>query len=486
MNNSIGIIVPVYNCEKYLRECLNSIVNQDSLFDEIIIVDDGSTDGTSDIYLEYVNNYAQIRIIKQDNKGPAVARNIGLKNCVSDYICFLDSDDYLALNYVAKIKSKLKNLQVDAFFFDGYIKNELKIKKTKNPYDFRRGASQTIIDGRSFFKECFPDSYRVSPCMVVYRREYLKENHVSFPEEFKIYEDNYFSLVGMLEARRVLYFPEKLYYRRYREGSLMTSSTTFEKWKQLMACFEKCWDYLLNRYACEYDFCDVMLRYLLYTYRDVHTGTQRIVDIDDMERVRQALNVLQNKLAHIINQLSVNEMSCGTAKEIMHFQIKVDKISKELWEAFTEGKVNLIDTANKKIMSVMESNLKKLPLRSPGTVGIYGTGDHTRRLIAWYIKIFGIKAICAKMVFIETNCVSDRDVFWGFPIVNVKDIGRYSIDRIVISSVEYEDDMVKKLQTVNFTGEIIRFYENYENDFLPSIILAAIDDWLVINTNMRL
>ena len=92
----ISIIIPVYNAEKYLKKCIDSVINQNVESKEIILVNDGSIDNSQEIIDEYVAKYPDmIKAIKQENAGQAVARNVGIENASGEFLAFLDSDDYL-------------------------------------------------------------------------------------------------------------------------------------------------------------------------------------------------------------------------------------------------------------------------------------------------------------------------------------------------------------------------------------------------------
>ena len=95
---NVSIVIPVYNVEKYLKQCLESVVNQTLDKIEVICINDGSTDNSLNILKEYEKKYNNIIIIDQENKGPGFARNIGMKRASGKYIYFLDSDDYIELN----------------------------------------------------------------------------------------------------------------------------------------------------------------------------------------------------------------------------------------------------------------------------------------------------------------------------------------------------------------------------------------------------
>ena len=105
MNNYplISLIIPCYNAELSLEKCLKSVIEQDYPSLEIIIVDDGSTDNSAKIYEEFQRKDDRMKILKQENSGVAKARNNGIKNANGDYFCFVDSDDWVELNYCSEL-----------------------------------------------------------------------------------------------------------------------------------------------------------------------------------------------------------------------------------------------------------------------------------------------------------------------------------------------------------------------------------------------
>ena len=103
LNNKVSIIVPAYNVEKYIAECLESLINQTYKNIEIIVVNDGSKDNTLDIINYYARIDNRIKVINQENQGVSAARNIALKNVSSDFVMFVDSDDYIHSQMVQKL-----------------------------------------------------------------------------------------------------------------------------------------------------------------------------------------------------------------------------------------------------------------------------------------------------------------------------------------------------------------------------------------------
>ena len=99
-NPLISVVVPVYNVEQYIRECVDSIVSQTYCHLEIVLIDDGSLDNCPVICDEYAKKDSRIKVVHQKNGGLAKARNVGIENSSGEYITFIDSDDYIASNYI--------------------------------------------------------------------------------------------------------------------------------------------------------------------------------------------------------------------------------------------------------------------------------------------------------------------------------------------------------------------------------------------------
>lgn len=109
----VSVIIPVYNVEKYLGKCIDSILNQTVRDCEIILIDDGSKDSSGEIADNYAAKYSNIKVIHKENGGQAGARNIGLDNSEGEYICFVDSDDWLEENYFGRLLEVAKNTEAD-------------------------------------------------------------------------------------------------------------------------------------------------------------------------------------------------------------------------------------------------------------------------------------------------------------------------------------------------------------------------------------
>ena len=131
----ISVIIPVYNVEEYLERCLNSVVNQTFKDLEIICVNDGSTDSSGEILQKFARKDARIKIIKRPNGGLSAARNTGLEVMSGEYFAFLDSDDWIDLNFYEKLYEKAKEFDADIAMADF-------IRKGKNKHKIRLNLNE--------------------------------------------------------------------------------------------------------------------------------------------------------------------------------------------------------------------------------------------------------------------------------------------------------------------------------------------------------
>ena len=215
----VSVIIPVYNVEPYLGEALDSVLRQTLQDFEIIAVNDGSTDGSRAILEAYRD---RIRIIDKPNGGQGAARNDALKIACGDYICFLDSDDWIEPDTLQACYDLCERDNLDFTYFDAVNFGE------KVLFNYSRAS---IFPGVHTGPETMCrilDSgvYACSVCMGLYRRSFLERTGVRFPEGF-IHEDELYSAVCYFNASRVEPLDRVFYHRRCHAGSTMT--TTFSR-----------------------------------------------------------------------------------------------------------------------------------------------------------------------------------------------------------------------------------------------------------------
>lgn len=196
------IIVPVYNLERYVAHCIESLLQQETEYTyHIVIVDDGSTDGTSTVLANYAHNKS-ITIIRRENGGAAAARNTALKTICGKYVMFVDGDDYLPTNAVQSLMQLAIEKNAD-IVQGGYTRfSDEGITETVCSVGSATPISYTAITG--------------FPCMKVIRAELLE--HFCFPEQF-LYEDTVIATLLAPQCKTNYLIPELVYYYRYRQDS---------------------------------------------------------------------------------------------------------------------------------------------------------------------------------------------------------------------------------------------------------------------------
>ena len=223
MSVKISVIVPIYNNQKYLSRCIDSILKQTFLDYEIILINDGSTDNTEQICNKYINKHKNIKYIKQEHKGQGAARNNGLEQCKGEYITFVDSDDYVSEKYLETLYSFAITNKCDLCVCDYKItKKYSNQKNTKQPY-----ATQLSKDDafKCLFRiKCEKDYFAVWGKL--YKKELI--NKTKFVEN-KINEDIIFAFEILEKSNKIIFVNEILYYYFYNINGITHKPFTKEK-----------------------------------------------------------------------------------------------------------------------------------------------------------------------------------------------------------------------------------------------------------------
>ncbi|HAR44794.1 MAG TPA: family 2 glycosyl transferase [Nitrospiraceae bacterium] len=220
----VSIIIPVYNVELYLAECLNSVISQDYDNIEIIAIDDGSTDASPSILEEFRANHKNMTIRSIKNQGPSIARNTGLEMASGEYILFLDSDDFIEKHTISTCMKSFRQYQADIVFFSAKIFYDGVEESLGKRFRGDRALSlqNNSFSAQSFFNQSIKlGSYLVSPCLYVYKRHSL--GNIKFYPGI-LHEDNLFTTRLLLENRyaKMTCISDQLYNRRVRPDSTMT------------------------------------------------------------------------------------------------------------------------------------------------------------------------------------------------------------------------------------------------------------------------
>ena len=260
-----SVIVPIYNAENYLSQCLTSIIEQSLKDIEIILVNDGSTDNSVAIIHQFIQKDKRILFETQDNSGPGIARNVGLKIAQGKYIAFVDGDDYLALNCLEKLYHALEKKQADILCFGAFgVRNKEYTVRVASP-ELSQNSTQALISYLQY------QHYATSCWTKAIRRDLLLKNKIVF-ENFLYAEDTLFCLWAFAYAKNIVSISEKLYYYRYTQDSTTLSrdlNTLLRKIKDGIGVCQKAEQILyskgvLTQYQKNFTyFCLMMKRTLL-------------------------------------------------------------------------------------------------------------------------------------------------------------------------------------------------------------------------------
>lgn len=225
MRPKISIVVVVYNVEQYISKCLESLVHQTLRDIEIICVNDGSTDGS----LEVLNRYAladdRIKIINQENKGVAAARNVGLENATGEYLQFVDGDDWVNFNLCERVYSLAKKHDSDIVMFDAaFYDNNKNYVIPGNFYEVKKWKNHVDENTIHTYKDCKSIFYgNLSAANKLYKKSFIDEIGCKFPLDIR-FEDHLFHLHSVFCAEKINIMTEKhYYYRQNRKNSMMTT-----------------------------------------------------------------------------------------------------------------------------------------------------------------------------------------------------------------------------------------------------------------------
>lgn len=235
MKKKISVIVPIYNSEKYLRRCFDSIFNQSFKDFELVLVDDGSTDSSIEICEEYSNKHNNIKLIKSKHISAGACRNIGINNSKSEYIAFIDSDDYIDSLYLETLYNESIINDYDLCFCDYLLTSKNSINKS---YKNIKAKSMTQNEMYGLFFRTKGEKGYYACWGKLFKKDLLKD--FVFVED-KINEDILFFYEVIKKGKRFGYIKEPLYYYFNNPDSI--TNRTFNKEKLALLTM---WDCVLK------------------------------------------------------------------------------------------------------------------------------------------------------------------------------------------------------------------------------------------------
>lgn len=386
----ISVIIPVYNREKYIGECLNSVLSQTLKEIEVICIDDGSADGTYDILMDYSREYNNVIVLRQENQGSGPARNKGIECARGKYICFMDSDDYYAQDCA------LEHLYINAeenhalacrgnflsIWENGEIKKALPWFTQKKMLSYKE-------DGDFSHYQCH-----------IFSSKLIHENNIRFPA-YRRFQDPPFFLKVMSCAQNFLVIDEPIYvYREWERGLKWTADIVADVLKGIYDCF---------KIAKENNLTKIYDKYL----RNILNGYLWII----------YPHASQGKLWDLIDEVNrINMEWIGECSEI--FQ------NKECLDAYVEP---LREKRNHMISEC----------RKAEEVVIYGAGEVGR----YFLQNFGKE--CRHIAGFAVSSKGKENSVGGY---EVREIGEYSRTALIIVAVGRQNavEVLKNLEQMQF------------------------------------
>lgn len=233
----VSIIVPIYNVENYLVDCIESIINQTYKNIEIILINDGSNDNSPKICDEYQKKDKRIKVIHKQNSGLSETRNIGLNIAKGEYIYFVDSDDFLEKRAVEFLLEEAIYHSADFIFYDANIVGDKSNPAFPPNKYLRKGLYPARLDGlRMLDKLLLNDEYSSSVPLLFINNRIIKKNNLHF---FKgiLHEDQLFTFLLFFYSDKVVNLSIPLYNRRIRKSSIMVSGVKPYNLKSMMIVF---------------------------------------------------------------------------------------------------------------------------------------------------------------------------------------------------------------------------------------------------------
>lgn len=435
-----SVIIPIYNTKSFLRTCIESVLAQTQKDIEIILVDDGSTDGSTQIIKEYEARYPFIKAIYQENQKQGAARNAGVKVASGEYIYFLDSDDYIEPDLLEQCYQIAQRRSLDLVMFDAqtFVEGEegkLKDIALERKYDRSKvGIKDQVYPGIGFWNAYYPkDGIFFSACLLYTDADFLRSNALLF-EPGIYYEDNDWLLRVFLCAERVSYIPVRPYHRRIREGSTVTIPHDDDHFK---SCIVECRKILLilldDQSGVRRDIIYPVLMTAILRFDEIfklYFEEDRLGDV--WKETKEFYIYLLMTYKHIVD------------KELRFKLIDEAKGIKEIFNKFADPVDIPVDDLEEYKRQVLFDEFQKYPLQKEGAVvGIYGIGKKCSDFFSLYRKVVGEPL--AEVFFIDSYQASGG-TYCGYPLYNLYDSKKLHIDHIIVASTRYKDEMLENVR----------------------------------------
>lgn len=293
---TISVIIPIYNVEDYVFECVESVLNQTMKDLEIILVNDGSTDNSIRRIRNVIEENDNILLINQKNKGLSAARNTGLKHAQGEYIIFIDSDDYIQPTFLEHLYIEAKQSNVDVVI-GGYTRI-YQNKGKKINYRKKELLNLGIISGKKYlYRQLQHNDYQMQIWSNLYNRQFLLENNLFFIENL-LHEDEEFTPRSLLKADTIVITECYEYMYRMRDNSIMTKSPNLH---HIESC-SKILNLFIENYSKQTDYeAKESMKYLIF--RIISAYEDKVLKSNIEDKKKYLLKLKNKEIVSIIKDM---------------------------------------------------------------------------------------------------------------------------------------------------------------------------------------
>lgn len=442
-NPKVSVIIPVYNAEPYLRQCLDSVVNQTLREIEIICVDDGSTDNSADILEEYKKKDSRVSVYKQKNLYAGVARNNGLKKATGKYVIFWDSDDFFELDALQKMYERAESVEADIVVCNSIAYDD----ENKCDIEWDRSLNPLYMPKKEVFSKSDISEYIFLLCVAwswdkLFNREFILKNNLKYGDS-RTEEDVQFVFVALAVAEKITTLEDGLiHYRKYNPNSLENSRDDY--WNSTVIMFENFLQELKLRKL------DVLLRRSFDNFMVMHMVSVLFM-LKDINAYRQMYNRLKE---YVIPLYGLNEHgedyyfekywynwlcyinTCDVDEFIMR-DLNSKRCNEERFLLYMQIFQRLFNKTSETLNEVVEYYTKNKRWYFPfgrvpkgSDIVLYGAGDAGKD----FYKQFTESGYCNVKLWVDKNYEILREK--GMNVSPVSDMKDYMYDYIVIAVVE--------------------------------------------------
>ena len=326
-HKKISVIVPVYNSEKYLEKCLDSIKSQTYTNLEIILIDDGSVDKSPSICDSYAKSDSRFIVIHKKNAGVSAARNDGLSRCIGDYITFVDSDDYIDNNMYSSMMKVADEYSADIIMCD--CLKEFANHQEKYSHNIRAG----YYDYEDLKKEYYPNLLitpdceyppAISNCLLLIKSKcikYDKQLICKYPAGVKYSEDLFFGAQVFSKAKSFYYLKDECFYHYVANETSATHTFNPQKWDNYIMLHNIIENHFKN--FNDFDLNDQINRLLLFFLYNSVGDILQTKSASNKEKKKLIVNILNTKkLSLMFDQINIKELLISKKQKILTYCYK--------------------------------------------------------------------------------------------------------------------------------------------------------------------